>query len=295
MTTSKELTEAVPAHARQQLVQWAAGRTAAGITPEDVYDEMLRHGWSESVAAQAMEDALRETPALLARFRSALRGEESVAVPEPALERAPTRLRAFDRDVDVLMALKSPRVVLFKGLLDAAECDALVELARPRLTRSETIDDNTGQNEINPVRTSGGMFFKRDENELVARLDKRIGALLGWPTSHGEDLQVLHYAPGAEYKPHYDYFDPSRPGSLTALRYGGQRVGTLLMYLNTPTAGGGTVFPDIGLEVAPLKGNAVFFSYERAHPDTRTLHGGAPVIEGEKWVATKWLREGPFA
>jgi prolyl 4-hydroxylase len=27
---------------------------------------------------------------------------------------------------------------------------------------------------------------------------------------------------------------------------------------------------------------------------TRTLHGGAPVLEGEKWVATKWLREGAF-
>jgi prolyl 4-hydroxylase len=38
----------------------------------------------------------------------------------------------------------------------------------------------------------------------------------------------------------------------------------------------------------------VFFSYDRPHPATRTLHGGAPVIEGEKWVATKWLRERRF-
>ena len=38
----------------------------------------------------------------------------------------------------------------------------------------------------------------------------------------------------------------------------------------------------------------LFFSYERAHPVSRTLHGGAPVVEGEKWVATKWLREGVF-
>lgn len=40
-----------------------------------------------------------------------------------------------------------------------------------------------------------------------------------------------------------------------------------------------------------MKGNAVFFSYDRAHPMTRTLHAGAPVVEGEKWIATKWLRE----
>ncbi len=78
------------------------------------------------------------------------------------------------------------------------------------------------------------------------------------------------------------------------LQRGGQRVGTLVMYLNTPEAGGATTFPDVGLEVAPVKGNAVFFSYDRPHAVTRTLHGGAPVLAGEKWVATKWLREGVF-
>ena len=47
-------------------------------------------------------------------------------------------------------------------------------------------------------------------------------------------------------------------------------------------------------EVAPKRGNAVFFSYERPHPSTKTLHGGSPVIAGEKWIATKWLREREF-
>jgi prolyl 4-hydroxylase len=38
----------------------------------------------------------------------------------------------------------------------------------------------------------------------------------------------------------------------------------------------------------------VFFSYHAPHVSTKTLHGGAPVLEGEKWVATKWLREREF-
>ena len=80
----------------------------------------------------------------------------------------------------------------------------------------------------------------------------------------------------------------------TALRRGGQRVGTIVMYLRTPERGGGTVFPDIGLEVAPVKGAAVFFAYDRPHPDSKTLHGGTPVTLGEKYVATKWMREGVF-
>ena len=66
------------------------------------------------------------------------------------------------------------------------------------------------------------------------------------------------------------------------------------MYLNTPEGGGATTFPDVGLEVSPVRGNAVFFSYDRPHISTRTLHGGTPVIEGAKWVATKWLREREF-
>jgi len=138
------------------------------------------------------------------------------------------------------------------------------------------------------------MFFQRGENPVVQRIEERIARLLDWPIENGEGLQVLHYRPGAEYKPHYDYFDPGEPGTPTILKRGGQRVGTLVMYLNTPEKGGGTTFPDVHVEVGPQRGNAVFFSYERAHPSTRTLHGGAPVIAGEKWIATKWLREREF-
>jgi len=108
---------------------------------------------------------------------------------------------------------------------------------------------------------------------------------------NGEGLQILHYGVGAEYKPHNDYFDASEPGGEVLLQRGGQRVATVVMYLNTPAGGGATVFPDGHFEVAAIKGNAVFFSYDRAHEMTRTLHAGAPVKQGEKWIATKWLRE----
>ena len=138
------------------------------------------------------------------------------------------------------------------------------------------------------------MFFLPAEFAVCARLESRIAALLGWPLENGEGLQVLRYRPGAEYKPHYDYFDPAEPGTETILQRGGQRVGSLVCYLNTPAEGGATVFPDVGFEVAPVQGNAVFFSYDRPHPSTRSLHGGAPVVSGEKWVATKWMRERRF-
>ncbi|MBK8101662.1 MAG: 2OG-Fe(II) oxygenase [Planctomycetes bacterium] len=66
------------------------------------------------------------------------------------------------------------------------------------------------------------------------------------------------------------------------------------MYLNTPECGGATTFPDIAVDVAPHAGNALFFAYDRPHPDTRTRHVGAPVLAGEKWIATRWLRGRQF-
>jgi prolyl 4-hydroxylase len=210
------------------------------------------------------------------------------------LAESTTRLVAEGHEVRVLMSMTLPRVVVFGGLLTDKECDDLVALSRQRLTRSETVVNETGGSEVNTARTSEGMFFTRGENAMCQRIEKRIAALLNWPLQNGEGLQVLRYRPGAEYKPHHDYFDPVHSGTPTILSRGGQRVGTLVMYLNTPEKGGGTTFPEVGLEVAPIKGNAVFFSYHAPHPSTKTLHGGAPVIAGEKWVATKWLREREF-
>jgi prolyl 4-hydroxylase len=196
--------------------------------------------------------------------------------------------------VELLASVVHPRVVVFGHFLTDAECDALVELARPRLERSETVVNATGGSEVNEARTSEGMFFQRGETDLIARIERRIAALVHWPVDHGEGLQVLHYRPGAQYRPHQDFFDPAHPGTPRILERGGQRVATLVMYLNRPERGGATTFPDAGIEVAPHKGGAVFFSYDRPHKVCKTLHGGAPVLAGEKWVATKWLRERVF-
>jgi len=185
-------------------------------------------------------------------------------------------------------------VVVFGNLLSAEECEGLIAAARVRLARSLTVETRTGGEVLNVDRTSDGMFFERGENEIVARVEQRIAALLRWPLEFGEGLQILRYAPGAQYRPHYDYFDPNEPGTPTILKRGGQRVATLVMYLQEPEGGGATTFPDVGLEVAPARGCGVFFSYDRPDPVTRTLHGGAPVLAGEKWVATKWLREREF-
>jgi len=292
-----------------ELRRWIVEQTVAGQTREALLQSMRASGWTEGSAqlalqavlgadvtpnAAAVPAATRSGPVSLARDEVAADAMPGLAVPEPLQGGSRATLAAGDREITVLASLRNPRIFVFGGLLSDTECDEMIELARTRLARSETVQTGTGSSEVNAARTSDGMFFDRGEFPVCARLEARIATLLRWPVENGEGLQVLRYGAGAEYKPHYDYFDPAQPGTPLLLSRGGQRVASLVCYLNTPEQGGGTVFPDVGLEVAAVRGNAVFFSYDRPHPATRSLHGGAPVEAGEKWVATKWLREGRF-
>lgn len=267
-----------------ELREWILAQARAGFAHDDILIAMHASGWDDAVARAALGQLLQPGQVLPA----------ASALPEPDLAGAPAALEMPDRRVQVLLTMQRPRVVLFGGLLSDAECDALVALSRPRLERSQTVDHRSGGSEVNAARTSDGMFFERGEAPLIARIEQRIAALLRWPVERGEGLQILRYRPGTQYRPHFDYFDPAQPGTAAVLKRGGQRVATLIMYLQVPARGGATIFPDVGLEVAPVKGQALFFSYDRPHESTGTLHGGAPVEDGEKWVATKWLREGVF-
>jgi prolyl 4-hydroxylase len=274
-----------------QLREWIISQAQAGFPADQVLQSMLASGWQEDVAIKAMESTLQDH---LKATQQANALPAPVTVPELAVEDSPLYLQLEDRKVSVLTAMSDPNIVVIGNFLSDEECDGLIEGAKPRLARSLTVETKTGGEELNADRTSNGMFYARAENELIARIERRLAQLTRWPVENGEGLQILHYHPGAEYKPHYDYFDPAEPGTPTILKRGGQRVATIIMYLHEPEAGGGTVFPDVKLTVAPKRGNAVFFSYNRAHPASKSLHGGEPVVHGQKWIATKWLREGKF-
>jgi prolyl 4-hydroxylase len=268
-----------------EILRWIVAQAGAGHAPEAVLEAMKRSGWSADVAARAIEESQRGSPDHV---------PDPIAAPAPLLAGKPSVVRTSDRVVQVLTTMTLPRVVVFGGLLSPAECDELVEAARARLERSRTIDNWSGSSEISTHRTSDGAYFERGETALLRRVEARIAELLDWPVDRGEGMQVLRYGLGAEYQPHHDFFDPTIPGNARMMRHGGQRVATLVTYIASPARGGVTAFPDVGLEVAPIRGNAVFFSYGLAHRASLTLHGSEPVIEGEKWVATKWLREREF-
>jgi prolyl 4-hydroxylase len=198
--------------------------------------------------------------------------------------------------IQVAMRVTKPDVVLLDNFMTHDECDAFCELSKSTLTKSTVVDDATGDSVNHEHRISLGTYFTLGQNDLVKKIEARISEVTGTPVPHGEGIQILNYAGGGEYRPHFDYF-PNNTGGRVHTAHGGQRIMTVIMYLNDVTAGGATILPDINLSVYPKKGSALYFSYfnSKGQVDPSTLHGGAPVVAGEKWIATKWIRERVYA
>lgn len=188
-----------------------------------------------------------------------------------------------DREIDIVTRLEEPLIVILGNVLSNEECDELVRLSKDKMKRSK-IGTTREENEL---RTSSSMFLEESENEIIARVEKRVSSIMNIPIEHGEGLQILRYTPGQEYKAHHDFF------SSTSKVASNNRISTLVMYLNDVEQGGETFFPKLNFSVTPKKGMAVYFEYfyNEQNLNDLTLHGGAPVITGEKWVATQWMRK----
>ena len=70
----------------------------------------------------------------------------------------------------------------------------------------------------------------------------------------------------------------------------GPRLVTYMLYLSSVT-GGRTFFPSLGLSLPTVEGDAVFWFNIRSDGgfDSRNMHGGCPVLWGNKWIANKWV------
>ncbi|EXC35294.1 Prolyl 4-hydroxylase subunit alpha-1 [Morus notabilis] len=203
-----------------------------------------------------------------------------------------------------------PRAFIYHNFLTKEECEYLINLAMPNMKKSTVVDSETGKSKDSRVRTSSGTFLARGRDKVIRTIEKRIADFTFIPVEHGEGLQILHYEVGQKYEPHFDYFLDD-----FNTQNGGQRMATLLMYLSDVEEGGETVFPAAkgnfssvpwwnelsdcgkkGLSVKPKRGDALLFWSMKpdATLDPSSLHGGCPVIKGNKWSSTKWMRANEY-
>jgi prolyl 4-hydroxylase len=180
-----------------------------------------------------------------------------------------------------------PYLLRFHGLFSAVECAWLCAAAGPMLAASVVVDAATGAQRPDPVRRCDTAGFTLPlENPAVHALNRRLAAASGTAPEQGEPLQVLRYRPGGEYRAHLDAI----PG------FHNQRAMTMLVWLNDGYEGGETVFPAARLTLRGAPGDAILFANvdSEGRPDPAAAHAGLPVRSGEKWLASRWIRQRTF-
>ncbi|KAK8706602.1 hypothetical protein V6N13_050159 [Hibiscus sabdariffa] len=198
-----------------------------------------------------------------------------------------------------------PRAYYFPNFATAEQCQHIIEMAKVNLKPS-TLALRKGETEESTkgTRTSSGTFISSSEDKTgtLDLIEKKIAKATSIPQNHGEAFNVLRYEIGQKYDSHYDAFNPSEYGPQSS-----QRVASFLLYLSDVEEGGETMFPFengmsiegydyrqcVGLKIKPRRGDGLLFYslFLNGTIDPTSLHGSCPVIKGEKWVATKWIRD----
>jgi prolyl 4-hydroxylase len=189
---------------------------------------------------------------------------------------------------------EAPTVKAFAKLLPPTVCDWVIARGRERLAPAQVYDPSSGGPMRDGARRNSAADFALVDMDLVLlAVRERLAAATGLAVSGMEGPQVLHYAVGERFTPHYDFLDPDLEGPARDIALRGQRVATCLVYLNEDLEGGETDFPELGLRHRGGRGDALMFRNldVEGRPDRRTLHAGLPPTAGEKWLLSQWVHD----
>ena len=184
-----------------------------------------------------------------------------------------------------------PLVAVRNDVISSIECAYLIELAKPHIKRAGVVLDEGFR--PSEGRTGSNHWLKYDEDDVVKSIGQRIADIVGLPLENAESMQIIHYGPKQEYRPHFDAFNLSVARGQKAAKWGGQRLVTALVYLNKVEGGGATAFPRLGITVPAFPGRMVIFhntTEDISGPHPLSLHAGTPVEAGEKWAFNLWFR-----
>jgi hypothetical protein len=192
---------------------------------------------------------------------------------------------------------EDPEIRSVPGLAPASACNWLISRVRDRMQHAVVHDPFGGAQKTHPGRSNSYAGFTLIDADLVApMLRERLATAADVDVMAMEPPQVLHYAVGEQYAPHFDFLEPSLPGDAQSIQQSGQRIATLLVYLNEGFEGGETDFPLLGVRYKGGTGDALLFRNltPAGAPDRRTRHAGLPPTSGDKWLFSQWVRDRPY-
>lgn len=127
---------------------------------------------------------------------------------------------------------------------------------------------------------------------IVNFLELRLIDRLGMKGNHTEELRGVWYREGEGYRLHHDAFFRGTKEWDESVAIRGNRTWTSMVYLNTLTSGGETIFPHLGLRVAPRAGLLIAWRNltPAGEPDARMMHLATPPVAAAKYIVTQWYR-----
>ncbi|KAH8232590.1 hypothetical protein KR032_009967 [Drosophila birchii] len=187
----------------------------------------------------------------------------------------------------------NPYIVVYHDVLSEKKTEEIIRLGDPKVGPTGVLHKTKG--EIRDTeRTALGTWLSGQTVEpskwpLLRYISQSIRDLTGLKVSDLFSLQLIKYGLGAHYAPHYDYFNSTN----SAVEVDGDRMATVLFYLNDAPHGGATVFSDLKLKVNAERGKVLFWynMHGETHDFTNTLHAACPVFKGLKYVMTAWIDE----
>ena len=190
------------------------------------------------------------------------------------------------------LVIKSDWLYVMDNVLTSEECKELIEMANPAMEDSDTVGPD-----IKGYRTSSNTYIpKNTDNKLIQAINLITEGLTELPTENQEDICVVKYLEGEEYKKHCDFMagNQTEEGKAEMAR-GGDRMFSVMFYLNDDFEEGGTLFVTPNIEVRPKTGRCVIWkNYLGGKPNAQSIHAGLPVKEGIKYIGVKWVRENKF-
>jgi len=269
---------------------WVIRQKKRGVSKENIRQILVRENYSQEI----IENLLDEKPTSktneivknnLVNYNSyKYLNDDKIKILNDLPEEVLNNLVVLNKD---------PLVITIDNYVSDEVCEHFIKMSENKFKRAKVSGDKEGF--LSKGRTGSNHWVSHNTDKITQELSEKISKLVDIPLDNAESYQIIHYSETQEYRRHYDgWLLNNSEKSKRMLKRGGQRLLTVLCYLNDVEDGGGTEFPRLNLIVKAKKGRIVIFQNVKDGTNIRhklSEHAGMPVLSGEKFAFNLWFRE----